>query len=59
LPSRANGGKFYERSREKDAAGQPHYEAIVLIGWDAAVPECQCLQTGKPLPFARLTLTRK
>lgn len=35
--------RILERSREKDAAGQPQYEAIVLIGWDATAGEYQCL----------------
>ncbi len=35
--------RLLERSREKDAQGQPQYEAIVLIGWDAAAGEYQCL----------------
>jgi hypothetical protein len=109
--------QLHEVSREKDAAGHPQYEAIVLIGWDAAASEYQGLwldttgggglsalgiglgkregdkipflwkdkdgaisfnntfvydrganswawimdniQKGKPVPFARLTLTRK
>jgi hypothetical protein len=109
--------RLHEVSWEKDAAGQPQYEAIVLIGWDAAAGEYQCLwldttggggltaqgigrgkrdgdkipflwrekdgtpsfnntfaydrgadswawimdniQKGKPVPFARLTLTRR
>lgn len=109
--------RLHEVSREKDAAGKPQYEAIVLIGWDEAASEYQCLwldttggggltalgiargkregdkipflwkdkdgtlsfnntfaydraanswawimdniQKGKPVPFARLTLTRR
>ncbi len=109
--------RLHETSREKDAAGRPQYEAIVLLGWDAAAGAYQCLwldttgggglsaqgighgkregdkipfiwkdkdgtisfnntfaydrgadswtwimdniQKGKPVPFARLTLTRK
>ncbi len=35
--------RLHETSREKDAAGRPLYEAIVLIGWDAAAGEYQCL----------------
>lgn len=35
--------RLHETSREKDAAGRPEYEAIVLIGWDAAAGEYQCL----------------
>jgi hypothetical protein len=35
--------RLHELSRAKDAAGQPGYEAIVLIGWDAAAGEYQCL----------------
>ena len=27
--------RIHERSREKDGKGQPQYEAIVFIGWDA------------------------
>ncbi len=109
--------RIHETSREKDAAGHPAYEAIVLIGWDEPAKEYQCqwldttgggaltpesvghgrrdgdkipflwkekdgalsfnntfvydrgadswswimdnIQKGKPVPFARLTLTRK
>ena len=35
--------QLHEVSREKDAAHHPQYEAIVLIGWDAAGGEYQCL----------------
>jgi hypothetical protein len=35
--------RLHETSREKDAAGHPQYEAIVLIGWDASAGEYQCL----------------
>ena len=35
--------QIQERSREQDAMGQPEYEAIVLIGWDATSAEYQCL----------------
>jgi hypothetical protein len=35
--------RILERSRDKDAKGQPRYEAIVLIGWDVAAAEYQCL----------------
>jgi hypothetical protein len=35
--------QIHEVSREKDATGQPQYEAIVLIGWDAGAREYQCL----------------
>lgn len=109
--------RLYEVSREKDAAGQPTYEAIILIGWDETAREYQCqwldttgggalkaesvglgkregdkipflwkdkdgtlsfnntfsydrradswawimdnIQKGKPVPFGRVTLTRK
>jgi hypothetical protein len=109
--------RLHETSREKDAAGRPQYEAIVLIGWDGTAREYQCqwldttgggalkaesvghgrregdripflwkdkdgtisfnntfvfdrradswtwvmdnIEKGKPVPFARLTLTRK
>ena len=34
--------RLHEVSREKDAAGQPQYEAIVLIGWDETAREYQC-----------------
>jgi hypothetical protein len=109
--------RLHEVSREKDAAGQPQYEALVLIGRDEPAKEYQCqwldttgggaltpesvghgkrdgekipfawkdkdgtvsfnntfaydrrtdswswimdnIQKGKPVPFARLTLTRK
>ncbi len=109
--------RLHETSREKDAAGHPQYEALVLIGWDEKAKEYQCewldttgggaltaesvghgkregdkipflwkekdgtvsfgntfvydrsagvwtwimdnIQKGNPVPFARLTLTRK
>ena len=35
--------RLHEQSREKDDKGKPLYEAIVLIGWDAAAVEYQCL----------------
>src|ERR1700733_7172038 len=35
--------RIHERSREKDDKGQAQYEAIVLIGWDEAASEFQCL----------------
>lgn len=35
--------RFHEVSREKDAAGQPAYEAIVFIGWDQALGQYACL----------------
>ena len=35
--------QLHEVSRERDAAGHPAYEAIVLIGWDAAAGEYQGL----------------
>jgi hypothetical protein len=34
--------RLHETSREKDAAGRPEYEAIVLIGWDGTAGEYQC-----------------
>jgi hypothetical protein len=35
--------QIHELSREKDDKGKARYEAIVLIGWDAAAAEYQCL----------------
>jgi len=35
--------RIHELSREKNDKGQAQYEAIVLIGWDAAAAEYQCL----------------
>ena len=35
--------RFHEVSREKKANGDPVYEAIVLIGWDAKTQEYACL----------------
>jgi hypothetical protein len=35
--------RIHEISREKDDKGQARYEAIVLIGWDEASSEFQCL----------------
>jgi len=35
--------RLHEVSREKDAGGQPAYEAIVLIGWDADLESYACL----------------
>lgn len=32
-----------ERARERDAQGRSQYEALVLLGWDAAAEEYQCL----------------
>ncbi len=32
-----------ERARELDAQGRSQYEALVLLGWDAATEEYQCL----------------
>ncbi|GLH69905.1 hypothetical protein GETHPA_14380 [Geothrix rubra] len=32
-----------ERARELDAQGRSQYEALVLLGWDAATQEYQCL----------------
>ncbi len=32
-----------ERARELDAQGRSQYEALVLLGWDAAAGEYQCL----------------
>jgi hypothetical protein len=34
---------FNEVSREKNAAGQAEYEAIVFIGWDQALGQYACL----------------
>jgi hypothetical protein len=35
--------RFHEVSREKDAKGQPAYEAIVFIGWDEDAGDYACL----------------
>jgi hypothetical protein len=35
--------QLHEVSREKDAAGQPAYEAIVFIGWDKTLGQYSCL----------------
>jgi hypothetical protein len=35
--------RFHEVSREKNAAGQAEYEAIVFIGWDQALGQYACL----------------
>jgi hypothetical protein len=35
--------RLHEVSREKDAKGDPAYEAIVLIGWDAKTGDYACL----------------
>ncbi len=35
--------QIHERSRELDATGRPQYEALVLVGWDAASSQYQCL----------------
>jgi hypothetical protein len=35
--------RIHEVSREKNGAGQPAYEAIVYIAWDAAAKEYLCL----------------
>jgi hypothetical protein len=35
--------RFHEISREKDAKGQPAYEAIVFIGWDQPTGQYSCL----------------
>ena len=35
--------RLHETSREKDDEGRARYEAIVLIGWDEAASEFQCL----------------
>jgi hypothetical protein len=35
--------QIHEISREKAASGKPAYEAVVLLGWDAAAAEYQCL----------------
>jgi hypothetical protein len=54
--------QLHEVSREKNAQGQPAYEAIVLIGWDAAAKEYACLWldstgggglTGKAIAHAK------
>ncbi|MFZ0298317.1 MAG: hypothetical protein WAM13_08210 [Candidatus Sulfotelmatobacter sp.] len=35
--------RFHEKSREKNAQGQPAYEAIVFIEWDESSNEYRCL----------------
>jgi hypothetical protein len=35
--------RLHEVSRERDASGQPEYEAIVFIGWDASKSRYACL----------------
>lgn len=35
--------RFHEVSREKNAKGEPAYEAIVLVSWDQAKREYSCL----------------
>lgn len=35
--------RFHETSREKNAQGQPAYEAIVFIEWDESSSEYRCL----------------
>lgn len=35
--------RLHEVSRERDSAGAPVYEAVVLIGWDAQTGEYTCL----------------
>ncbi|MGA2347836.1 MAG: hypothetical protein ABSF93_17635 [Candidatus Sulfotelmatobacter sp.] len=35
--------RLHETSREKNAQGQPAYEAIVLIEWDGSASEYKCL----------------
>jgi hypothetical protein len=35
--------QIHERSRETDSKGQPQYEALVLVGWEAASSQYQCL----------------
>lgn len=35
--------RFHETSREKNAQGQPAYEAIVFIEWDESSNEYKCL----------------
>lgn len=35
--------QFHEVSREKDAKGQPAYDAIVYIGWDSGLSQYSCL----------------
>jgi hypothetical protein len=35
--------RFHETSREKNAQGQPAYEAIVFIEWDKSSNQYQCL----------------
>ena len=35
--------ELHERSRETDSRGKPQYEAVVLLGIDAAAGEYQCL----------------
>jgi hypothetical protein len=51
--------RFHETSREKNAQGQPAYEAIVFIEWDEASKEYRCLwldstgSGGLSAPIAR------
>jgi hypothetical protein len=35
--------QLHEVSREKDAQGQPAYQAIVFLGWDQALNQYTCL----------------
>lgn len=35
--------RIHETSREKNEKGQAQYEAVVIIGWDEAALEYQCL----------------
>ena len=35
--------RVFETSRETTAAGEPEYEAIVLVGWDESTEEYACL----------------
>jgi len=35
--------RLHETSREKNAEGQPAYEAIILIEWDQSLSEYRCL----------------
>ncbi|HTP69404.1 MAG TPA: hypothetical protein VMJ35_10915 [Dongiaceae bacterium] len=35
--------RLHESSREKDSKGDPAYEAIVFIGWDAQTQQYACL----------------
>ena len=35
--------RLHETSREKNAQGQPAYEAIILIEWDGSANEYKCL----------------